>query len=242
MNKLLDKLTKAVAIIFGVPIAIMTLAVILYSSSDGFRSFMNRLVSSDADLNMDIDPDVNFEVSEIKDKSFVKEVNDPSVNVEHIFDEELYDGYIYKVSGMRMDYFILEEAYNNEEATGHKDYERTVNDFMYSVLIQNDTDKASKYITKADSRALEAHENADEAYEALLKNIDITVEQVKSSNADPKDTGYCIRKAAGGNVNGVDLMVVTLTFYYYQGEERITGSPMLFMQKDKNGWMIVSSS
>ena len=240
MDKLFGKLTKLVAILFGVPIAILTLAVVLYATSDGFKSFMDGIVHTSRNGQIKADDYNPMDNPDVKIKD-IAGVKNPSVSVEKVFDER-FDGEAYKVSGMKMDYYIYREAYENGEADGYREYEKTVNDFIYAVVIEKDAEQAKNYITKADTRALEAHENADEAYENLSKGIDINVREASMVEGQVQGVTYLITMAKQAEINGVEIMYVSLAYEIDYGYDRIRRAPTLFMQKVNGDWKIFSST
>ena len=46
MNDLLEKASKGITLVFGIPLAILLILIVLYSSSDSFKNFMNGIVGS----------------------------------------------------------------------------------------------------------------------------------------------------------------------------------------------------
>ena len=139
---------------------------------------------------------------------------------------------------MKMDYYILEQAYAEGEANGKKEYEKTINDFLYALLLKRDADEAKKYITKADSRILDSHENKDEGYEEMLTAVDTTIEQLNMIKEPVVDTGYTISKASQATANGVDITVVRATYFVDIGSEKPSRNLNIYMQKENGKWKI----
>ena len=241
MNKLFDKMSKVVAIIFGVPIAILTLSVVLYSSSDGFKSFMDGLVKGNNDRVLIGEGTIDIEGDSVSAQTFTEEDSNAlkSVNVELVSDPSEPELMYYKVTGMSMDYYIMQEAYGN--ANGKKDFEKTINDFLYAMLVKRDADETKKYITKADSRLLEEHENADEEYATMISSVDLIIQQLNMIEQPVLETSYGITKATQANIMGRDFTVVNLTYYIDIGSERPHKNLNLFMQKENGKWMIFSA-
>ena len=166
---------RVVACIIGIPVVLMVVIIAMYAKSPRFKGLILSLASGQ-EYNESYN--VNFYAKDItKEKSIIND----AINVAFVQDPDVPELKYYKVSGMQMDYYIMENAYG--KATGHMDYENTINGFFSSLLIDMNLNNAEKYITKADKRALEDHENADEEYQKLLQLMKETIEYVKPSDS-----------------------------------------------------------
>lgn len=225
-----------VMLIIGILAFAVVIIILLYSKNDGFRNTIRQTVYKQGFSPNETSDHVNTEPVSIGNSN-------GNIKVELVLDPPTHTEQIYKISGYKMEYYILRETFDLGEATGVLSYEEALNNFFSAILVERNANSAERYIAKANESFLEAHENANVEYSNLQNTIKKTIEYLNAVSAESpiKNPTYFITKAAGMNIAGVDYEMVYVSYAYETEPEYVDTPCTIIMQKDKNGWKIVSA-